>query len=250
MMDIQALREKCQSSRRNCDTWHGLHIARKISIYITCLFVKMRINAMGATTIFLLNGIAAALMFSFGGRVNTLIGALLLQLWYVLDHVDGEVARYNEESSLTGVYYDEVIHYIVHPLVFFGIGVGLFYIKGYMIYIVSGMLAGLSIMLLSIIVDIKKVVLLSNLDKGEGDNNISDDNLDEGPESLPKKVFSRIYSFCTFPFIMNVITVAAIIDFLTGTMLISVVLLGYAVLLTVVWAMRMSVFIIGRRVDV
>ncbi|MFC1570476.1 hypothetical protein ACFL4E_01705 [Candidatus Omnitrophota bacterium] len=247
MMDIKALREKCQSSRKSCDTWYGLNFARKISIYITCLFVKIRINAMGATTIFLLNGIAAALVFSFGGRVSTLIGALLLQLWYVMDHVDGEVARYNEESSLTGVYYDEVVHYIVHPLVFFGIGFGLFQIKGNMIYIVSGMLAGLSIMLLSIIVDIKKVVLLSNTEKKEGA--VLDDNSDEGPESLPKKVFSKVYSFCTYPFIMNVITIAAIIDFLAGTMLISVVLLGYAVLLTVVWVMRMSVFITGRCVD-
>ena len=56
-MDIKAMRDKCQSPRRDCDTWYGRNFARKISIYITALFVKLNINAMAATTIFLLSGI-------------------------------------------------------------------------------------------------------------------------------------------------------------------------------------------------
>ena len=249
-MDIIKLREKCQAPRKNCDTWYGLHFARRISIYITYLFIKMRIHAMGATTIFLLNGIAATLLFSFGGKINFLIGVLLLQLWYVMDHVDGEIARYHEETSLTGMYYDELVHYIVHPVVFFGIGIGLFREKGEMIYIVSGMLAGLSIMLLSLIVDIKKLVSISNLDKNKDFVYYDEDKYDKDePKSFLKKTFSRVYSFCTYPLILNVITIAAVIDYLSKTAMVAITLLSYAVLLTIVWVMRMIVYIVRRRVD-
>ena len=249
-MNIDELREKCQSSRKKCDTWYGRNFARKISIFITVLFVKINLHAMTATTIFLLCGIMSSVMFFLGDKTSMLVGAVLLQFWYILDHVDGEVARYNEESSLTGLYYDELVHYIVHPLVFFGIGLGLFRLNGNIIYVVTGIVSGLSIVLLGLIIDIKRLGVLEVICKNQKKScNFFAIREDISRNSFMRKFFSVIYATCTYPSIMNVITVSAIIDFLSGSLVICYVLSAYSLLLIFVLTIRMSVFIVGRRVD-
>lgn len=253
MIDIKTLREKCQAPTKTTDTWYVLNFERRVSIYITFLFIKLGIRAMCATTVFLLSGIIAAMVFFLGGRTNFLIGVLILQLWYILDHVDGEVARYNEETSLTGMYFDTLVHYIVHPLVFFGIGWGVFHMTGNAIYAMSGIIGGLSVMVMSLIVDLKMSVLFSKFQKcldSDGSNiSVKLSNRGISTDTLVRKIFSKIYLLCTFPFIMNVMTVAAIVDFLFRTMIMAAVLLVYAVLITIVWIMRLTIFIIERRVD-
>ena len=247
-MNITDLREKCQSSRRACDTWHGRNIARKLSIYITVVFINLRIGAMAATTIFLFSGIVACLTFFVGTRIAFLVGALILQLWYILDHVDGEVARYNEESSLTGLYYDELSHYIVHPLVFFSIGFGLFRITGDTAFIMIGFLAGFGIALLSLVVDLKKLVALEYA-KGSSSATESVQTTEQQGGSLVRFVFSKFHIFCTFPFIMNVITVSSLIDVITKLDTIIYVLTAYAVVINFVWILKLIVFINKRSVD-
>lgn len=248
-MNIKSLKEKCQSSRRTCDTWHGRNIARKLSIYITLLFVKLKIRAMTATTIFVLSGIAACLMFSMGTKTAFLAGALMLQVWYILDHVDGEVARYNEESSLTGVYYDELSHYLVHPLVFFSIGLGLFRHTGRASLIITGFAAGLGIVLLSLVVDLKKLVILEHTQKSRITAECERKEEKHGKGSFVKALFSKVHAFCTFPFIMNMITFAAFMDMVIKTDMIICVLATYTGLINFVWISRLIVFVKQRRVD-
>ena len=126
------------------------------------------------------------------------LGALMLQLWYILDHVDGEVARYNGESSLTGVYFDELVHYIVHPLVFFGIGWGLFNATGSVKYILLGILSGLSIVIMGLVVDLKDLLILRKFQQaGEGKFSGENNAQETKNVSVGKSIFSKIYSICT-----------------------------------------------------
>ena len=253
-MNIGTMVEKCQAPRRSKDTWYGLFVARKVSIYITFLFVKAGIHAMAATTIFFVFGVLSALMFALGGRWGSLAAVILLQMWYILDHVDGEVARFHEETSLTGKYYDELTHYIVHPLVFAGLGYGVFRMTGNAAGIYAGLISGFSIVLLNLIIDIKNLMLLRNFHRG---GEIGGSPREKGTSARAdksvtgvKKTVNGVYSLCTFPVIMNVLTLAAVIDLIFRSALLAAVLYFYTFLLSIVWIARLTVFIRKRQVDI
>ena len=251
-MDIKGLREKCQATRRSRDTWYGANFARRVSIYITMVFVRMGIGATAASTVFMLSGIAAASLFSLGGRGGFLAGALALQLFYVLDHVDGEVARYNEDTSLTGKYYDELTHYIVHPLVFFGAGWGLFRQGGSAAYIAAGMLAGLGVVLVNIIIDLKNLMLLRNFHRHGDPSGFANAGNKAGGESgscAGRNIFSKVDLICHFVTIMNVLTVSAFADAISGARAVAWAVSFYAVFLNAVWILKAAVFIARRKID-
>lgn len=70
-------------------------------------------------------GLAAAVAFAFGQPWGWLVGAILLQLWYLLDHVDGQLARLYETESLDGAGLDYLMHHSLGVAVPLGVGFGL-----------------------------------------------------------------------------------------------------------------------------
>ena len=81
--------------------WMARNITRDMAVPLTWLFLHTRITANQITLLSLLVGLSASVAFVFFSKVNIFIGALLLQTWYLLDHVDGQVARYRKQQSLT-----------------------------------------------------------------------------------------------------------------------------------------------------
>ena len=74
----------------------------------------------------LIVGVIAGTLFIFGKYWYSIIGAMLLQLAYVLDATDGEVARYKGISSLRGEYLDRLCHNVASPYIFVGISFGVY----------------------------------------------------------------------------------------------------------------------------
>jgi phosphatidylglycerophosphate synthase len=84
---------------------------RRISPYATSLVVNWtRLSADAVTVLAILCGIGAAVSFLVEGPVTYLLGVLLLQVAYLLDTVDGEVARVRGTSSRRGTYLDLIGH--------------------------------------------------------------------------------------------------------------------------------------------
>ena len=46
----------------------------------------------------------------------------MLQFGFVLDNVDGEIARFRSQVSITGKYLDTIGHELVIPTMYFGLG--------------------------------------------------------------------------------------------------------------------------------
>jgi phosphatidylglycerophosphate synthase len=250
MENIKTLRKICQESRKAADTWHGIHIARPISIYITRLFLLWNISANTVTLLFTLIGIIAAVCFFLGTNKFMIIGALLLQFWYILDHVDGEIARYKKETSLTGVYFDRISHYIVQPLIFFALGMGIYRNDNSLIYIMLGFLSGFSILMISLVDDIKDLTLFhkyTTLDKFFATPAAKNDF--GKSQSAVKKLFMLIHSLCTYPNIMNIITVLAALGIFVRENLILLVLWFYAITASIVWIARLTFFITTKKID-
>jgi phosphatidylglycerophosphate synthase len=69
-------------------------------------------------------GIAAAAAFAFGSRASLIAGALLLQLSFTVDCVDGQVARYTRTFSRLGAWLDSVFDRTKEYLVYGGLAIG------------------------------------------------------------------------------------------------------------------------------
>jgi len=114
--------------RRICQTVHSedfsAQIVRRVSIYITLVLIPTRISANAVSLVNLLLGILCGVFFAFQGSRALLIGLILFTANTILDGVDGELARYHRQSSLTGLFLDRINSIFVYPALFGGLTVG------------------------------------------------------------------------------------------------------------------------------
>lgn len=102
-----------------CNIWY-----RPISVYLTKLFLYTPISANQVTLLSILSGVLGGLLMILSNNLFDVIGIILLQFYWILDHVDGEVARYRKSGSLAGEYFDFMAHYIVFPVFLIGMTFG------------------------------------------------------------------------------------------------------------------------------
>ncbi len=79
---------------------------RPLSRRLTPLALRLELSPNQVTAGSVVLGLAAAGSFALGTRPALLVGALLMQTSFVLDCVDGEVARYRRAFSATGAWLD------------------------------------------------------------------------------------------------------------------------------------------------
>jgi len=76
------------------------------------------------TTVSLLVGIVAAAAFALGDRAGLVAGAVLLQVAFMLDCVDGQLARYTRQFSKFGAWLDSIFDRTKEYAVFAGLAIG------------------------------------------------------------------------------------------------------------------------------
>ena len=144
---IKELREKCQPRPEIVQYWMSKYVYRKISIYFTWLFLKLRFSANFVTLLSLIPGIIGFIFLSTGDKHGYLIGSFMMGLFLLIDFCDGEVARYNNDNTMTGLFIELVCHYIVNFFIYFGLTIGLYrnYENNFILYL--GFIGLLSVML-------------------------------------------------------------------------------------------------------
>ncbi|GAA2133349.1 CDP-alcohol phosphatidyltransferase family protein [Kitasatospora kazusensis] len=109
--------------RRSAEHWAGRWYMRSISLRITRVLSTMTvITPNGLTYLMMLTGILAGAALVVPGLAGAVLAAFLIQLYLLLDCVDGEVARWRRQTSLTGVYLDRVGHYMSEAALLTGLG--------------------------------------------------------------------------------------------------------------------------------
>jgi len=109
--------------RRSAEHWAGRLYMRKISLRITrILSTVTAITPNGLTYLMMVTGILAGAALVIPGLAGAVLGAVLIQIYLLLDCVDGEVARWRRQTSLTGVYLDRVGHYMSEAALLTGLG--------------------------------------------------------------------------------------------------------------------------------
>lgn len=91
--------------------------------YFTWIFIHLPISGTQITLISMVFAMFGALLSAYGYFI---IGFAFFCVFILLDHVDGQVARFNGESGRAGIYIDSRAHHIVEPLYFVGLGIGAF----------------------------------------------------------------------------------------------------------------------------
>jgi len=123
---IAELRARVQKGRpREIGNWVARRVARPTSVYGCWLAIRLGLTAHQVTLAAVVSSIGAAVAIGTGNRFLFIVGVMLANLGFWLDHVDGQVARWRGTASLDGVYFDYVMHHAASLALGFALGYGL-----------------------------------------------------------------------------------------------------------------------------
>jgi phosphatidylglycerophosphate synthase len=116
--------------KANKSTIWEYYFARKIAFLLAPFFVRIRISANQISWLSFLMGIAGSFFIAVGNFWLILFGAILMQIWLILDKTDGIVARMKNRTTKFGEFFEELNGSLTAVLFFFSTGVAAFRIPG------------------------------------------------------------------------------------------------------------------------
>ncbi|GGV34079.1 transferase [Streptomyces longisporoflavus] len=108
--------------RRSGEHWAGRLYMREISLRCDRYLVNTRITPNQLTYLMTVAGALAAPALLVPGITGAVLGVIMVQLYLLLDCVDGEIARWRKQYSMAGVYLDRVAAYLCDAAVLVGFG--------------------------------------------------------------------------------------------------------------------------------
>jgi len=125
---ISDIRSEYTEDKKNEDreNFWIYYVVRRVSFYPTWPFLRLGISANQATYISVVIGAIGCGFLAFGDYGIRVIGALLVNLWIILDCVDGNIARFKKSFSKYGEFVDALSGYLMNALLFLSVGIGAF----------------------------------------------------------------------------------------------------------------------------
>jgi phosphatidylglycerophosphate synthase len=85
--------------------------------------VNTKITPNQLTYLMVVVGVLGGAALLIPGLTGAILAVVLFQIYLLLDCVDGEVARWRKQTSITGVYLDRIGHYLCEAALLVGFGV-------------------------------------------------------------------------------------------------------------------------------
>lgn len=98
-------------------------IIRKLSFPFTFLFINLGFSAWSASVLSIFVALAGCTALCVDSALWRAVGVVLVELWLVMDCVDGNIARVKKTSSPMGGCIDAFSGYFITAFVFFSVGV-------------------------------------------------------------------------------------------------------------------------------
>ncbi|MFJ6198752.1 DUF5941 domain-containing protein [Micromonospora sp. NPDC092111] len=117
-------RAELRLSVKERDDFFTSYFVSTWSPYVTKGCARLGLTPTGVTMVSVLFALVAAVLFGAGGRPALVAGAVLLYLGFVLDCVDGQLARYTRHFSAWGGWLDTMADRAKEYLVYAGLGYG------------------------------------------------------------------------------------------------------------------------------
>jgi phosphatidylglycerophosphate synthase len=127
--------------------WAGRLYMRSLSLRVTRHLVDARISPNQITVIMVFAGMLSGVALILPGLGGAVLSVLFMQLYLLLDCVDGEVARWRRQFSPLGVYLDRLGAYLADAAVMVGMGIRASEL-GLDPYLVAGLAAAIGVLLL------------------------------------------------------------------------------------------------------
>ncbi|MFD8569415.1 CDP-alcohol phosphatidyltransferase family protein [Streptomyces sp. NPDC057694] len=108
--------------RRSGEHWGGRLYMREISLRVDRHLVNTKVTPNQLTYLMTVCGALAAPALLVPGIWGAVLGVVAVQLYLLLDCVDGEIARWRKQYSLAGVWMDRVGAYVTDAAVLVGFG--------------------------------------------------------------------------------------------------------------------------------
>ncbi len=145
---------RCQKpDHRRVGSFLARRVARPAALRVTRVIAPWGISAHAATLVAWATGLAAVAAFGWATPGGWLLGCALLHLWYLLDHVDGQLARYHRAETLDGAQLDYLMHHTLNLLLPVGLGWGIAVATRQPAWTLVGVAAGMGLLLLGLIHD-------------------------------------------------------------------------------------------------
>ena len=132
-LTVARVRERGQGSAHlDADPTYARTAIRHISPFITFAIVRYtRLSADAITALAIASGVAGGILTAFPSMTALLAAVILLQLAYLFDVADGEVARVRGTSSKRGTYLDLIGHFIQNRALYGGSTFAFIVLMGY-----------------------------------------------------------------------------------------------------------------------
>jgi phosphatidylglycerophosphate synthase len=217
------LARRCQKPDHDrIGTWMARRISRPAALRVTRLVAPWGVSAGMATLAAWGCGAAAAAAMACGSPGAWLAGAVLLQAWYLLDHVDGQLARLRGTSSLDGAQLDYLMHHTINLLVPLGLGYGLAARASGPGWLLAGLAFGLGLLLIGLEHDARYKAFVVRLKRLNGRLLVEGGGggRPEPPPLVPREprrlATWALHKACEMHVIMNVVSALALLQWLLG----------------------------------
>ncbi|MEU9284266.1 CDP-alcohol phosphatidyltransferase family protein [Streptomyces sp. NPDC048275] len=149
-VQIEELREVIHPAGKldsRAEHWAGRLYMRALSLRVTRLMLGTRFSPNQITTVMVFAGVLSGVALILPGLGGAVLSVLFMQLYLLLDCVDGEVARWRKQFSPLGVYLDRLGAYLADAAVMVGLGIRASEL-GLDLYLVAGLAAAIGVLLL------------------------------------------------------------------------------------------------------
>ena len=120
MPTINDLRVKCKKNY-----WGPMHkFYHEIGFYFTKPFVNTKVTPNQITIIWITIQLIGSVLLAFGTYKHMLLGIIVYHFGFFVDCIDGNLARFRDTSTWTGIYLEQIAHYITITGLLIGLTIG------------------------------------------------------------------------------------------------------------------------------
>ena len=256
---LKELNQICQKPRyKEVGNWMVRHILRDAALPVTWLLLHTRVSANQVTLASIIVGLVGISLFAAQPHGLFFLGACLLQVWYLLDHVDGQLARYHKTNSLTGRFFDYMMHHLIHGVLFFSLGFYVYRITGHSVFVLWGFMASVSIMMFNLVHDAKYKTFFERFSSAKSfsvrhdGQPISEKICLDSKQDLFKKGFSFLHKLAEIHVAMNILTFFAFLQLFSAFQNIDfrfILFLTYGCIIPMLAIVKMTYIIQGEKID-
>lgn len=218
-LTLAELDASCQKlDHQRLGNWMARKISRPMALRVTQVIAPWGVSANVATLVAWSLAVVSAISFGSGTIAGQIVGAVLLQLWYLFDHVDGQLARLRKTESLDGVALDYLMHHTVNLLIPIGVGYGLCLATVNPSWLLVGIAWGASLLIVGLKHDIRYKAFVQRLKRVRGDLIVTGGGGGRPAPNppLPRTLFAGVRWFVNkageMHVIMNALAIVALVE--------------------------------------